>query len=473
MKKKLSLLGMMVLLFVIVIGAQCYNAYITKGEVAGEKPKNAVEDWVEPDKEYLEFYGLDEFVTSLPIIHINTNGQRIEKDTKIWSTIAVKETPEGELSSVMDKPDYEGNITINYRGASSFSQFDKKQYRIKFYKNEGSSNAVGYNFLGMGKNSEWVLNGPFLDKTLIRNRLVYGLAREIMEWAPDTRYVEVFIDGEYQGVYLAVESVNNGESRLRLCEFSLLSGETAYIVKRDRIGTEENPLPVYGYYMGKTFNSLYVSYPSDSKITEAQREWIINDVDIIERVLYSGYFDDPDIGYANYIDVDNFVDYFILNEVVMNNDAGNLSTYLYKELGGKLQIAVWDFNNCYDNYQWFAQDYEEFFLQDNSYFSRLLEDRAFVNKVVNRYRELRQTVLSDENIYGQIDAYVEELGDAVDRNYAIWGYTFNYDYLAVENEFHYSPTDYEDAIAQLKGSINKRFEFLDSHIEDLYVGCIN
>ncbi|MDY4116893.1 MAG: CotH kinase family protein, partial [Blautia sp.] len=91
---------------------------------------------------------------------------------------------------------------------------------------------------GMGANSEWVLNGPYLDKTLIRNKLVYDLARELNGWAPDTRFVELFVDGEYQGVYLAVEPVTNGESRLRLSEFSLLSGETAYIVSRDRSDTE-------------------------------------------------------------------------------------------------------------------------------------------------------------------------------------------------------------------------------------------
>ena len=116
------------------------------------------------------------------------------------------------------------------------SEFDKKQYRIKFYKNKKDS-AKKVSLAGMGANSEWVLNGPYLDKTLIRNKLVYDLARELNGWAPDTRFVELFVDGEYQGVYLAVEPVTNGESRLRLSEFGLLSGETAYIVNRDRIDT--------------------------------------------------------------------------------------------------------------------------------------------------------------------------------------------------------------------------------------------
>ena len=477
MKKMIAGISMAALLLVVTFAGEAYQGQAGETQTLSKETKetkNTVKNWVAPDEEYLEYYGIGVFESTLPILHINTNGQQIKKETKIWSTIAVTEADgSGEARSVLETPDYEAAITINYRGASSYSQFDKKQYRIKFYKEEGSTNAKEYEFLGMGKNSEWVLNGPFLDKTLIRNRLVYGLGRELFEWAPDCRYVELFIDGEYQGVYLAVEPVTNGESRLRLCEFGLASGETAYIVKRDRVESEDNPLNVYGYYAGKTSNSLYIDYPTRSNLTNKQREWITKDIDTFEKVLYGDNFDDPKEGYAKYLDVDNFVDYYVLNEVVMNNDAGDLSTYVYKELGGKLKIAIWDYNNCFDNYQWFVQDYEEFFLQDNAWFSRLLEDRAFVDKVVERYWELREGILSEEYLYQNIDSYAEELGAAKERNFAVWGYTFYDDLLADEKEVHINPRSYEEAILQLKNSIHKRLSLLDENITDLYQGCVN
>lgn len=474
MKKMIAGISMAILLLTVAFVGEAYQGQAGETQTLSKDTKNTVENWVIPDEEYLDYYGIGVFESTLPILHINTNGQQISKETKIWSTIAVTEADEsGEARSVMEPPDYEAAITINHRGASSYSQFDKKQYRIKFYKEEGSTNAKEYEFLGMGKNSEWVLNGPFLDKTLIRNRLVYGLGRELFEWAPDCRYVELFVDGEYQGVYLAVEPVTNGESRLRLCEFGLASGETAYIVKRDRVESEDNPLNVYGYYAGKTSNSLYIDYPTSSNLTSKQREWITKDIDTFERVLYGENFDDPKEGYAKYLDVDNFVDYYVLNEVVMNNDSGNLSTYVYKELGGKLKIAIWDYNNCFDNYQWFAQDYEEFFLQDNAWFSRLLEDRTFVDKVVERYWELREGILREEYLYQNIDSYVEELGVATERNFAVWGYTFYDDLLAEVNEVHINPRSYEEAILQLKNSIHKRLSLLDENITDLYQGCVN
>ena len=298
MKKWIACIGMMVFLLGIVCVGEYFNSDAviqTVSTVMPIQPDSKSIDWVKPKKDDLEYYGIGAFETNLPVVHISTDGQRISKENKIWAKVAVTDADEnGKPRSIMETPDWEAAIMLNYRGASSYSWFDKKQYRMKFYKKQGSDKAKDYEFLGMGKNSEWVLNGPFLDKTMVRNRLVYGLGREIFEWAPDCRYLELFVDGEYQGVYLAVEPVTNGESRLRLCEFGLASGETAYIVKRDRSDTEEKPLDVYGHYAGKTNNELFIDYPTGNDITDRQREWITKDIDHFERVLYGENFADPE-----------------------------------------------------------------------------------------------------------------------------------------------------------------------------------
>ena len=100
----------------------------------------------------------------------------------------------------------------------------------------------------------------------------------------------------------------------------------------------------------------------------------------------------------------------------MNYDAGNLSTYLYKELDGKLQLAVWDFNNGFDNYQWFRTETDVLHTVENSWFQRLWQDENFRDRVCERYRQLRETTLADEHIAEKIASYQEELGEAVDRN---------------------------------------------------------
>lgn len=408
----------------------------------------------------------------LPVISIQIDGKQIEKENPIWSTISMF-YPE-KVSREYNDQNFMTPGTIKYRGNSSYTIFDKRQYRINFYKKLESTNKKAYSLCGMGEDSDWVLNGPFLDRTLIRNHLLYSLSKEIMDWAPDSRFCELYIDGEYQGVYLAVEPIENGENRLRLSTYGLSSGQTAFILKRERVGTEENVLHTFGEINGFTSYELSVQYPSVSNLTSMQNQWIENYISSFEKSLYGEQFADLDIGYEKYINVDSFVDYFLINEIAMNADAGTLSTYCYQELGGKMYMAVWDFNNAYNNYPWEDKEFDQFFMTESPWFGRLLQDRAFIEKVKKRYKELRQGILSNENVLERIDQDIRNLGDAIDRNYEVWGYTFNEKLLssAADGSLR-DPRSYEEAITQLKEAVEKRFLFLDENLEQLYNHCIN
>ena len=468
--KRISRILLCILMIIVLCGLSVVGNSVVKSENKSKENKRTaitneeMKEWAAPDEESLEYYDLGEFSTTLPVVYMNTKGQQVLKENAIWGNIALLDG-NGEEQSVFSTPNSIYRATIKYRGASSYSKFDKKQYRIKFYKNKKDS-AKKVSLAGMGANSEWVLNGPYLDKTLIRNKLVYDLARELNGWAPDTRFVELFVDGEYQGVYLAVEPVTNGESRLRLSEFGLLSGETAYIVNRDRIDTGSEEIETWGKTNGYTYNALYIRYPSKNKITEKQKEYIKKDISEFEQVLYGKNFSDKRIGYQAYIDMDNWVDYFIINEFAMNYDAGNLSTYIYKELGGKLQLAVWDFNNGFDNYQWFRTETDVLHTVENSWFNRLWQDETFREHVSERYRQLRKTTLSDEHIAEKIASYQEELGEAVDRNFKVWGYSFKENLLAGTSKEGTSRDieSYEEAMKQLTDTIRERLAYLDKEL---------
>lgn len=403
--------------------------------------------------------------SKLPIIYIETNGKQIYKDVNIWSNVKV--IYPDEFKSKYQVEDFNAAASVKYRGESSYD-FDKKQYRIIFYKEEDSKKRAEYSFMGMAEHSEWVLNAPFLDRTLIRNHLLYGISKDIMDWAPDSNFCELYLDGKYQGVYLAVEPVGNGEGRLSLSEFSLLSGNTAFIIKRERAYTEDNVIHTYGEINTLTFNELSIEYPSDSDLTSPQTKWITKYISDFEETLYGDDFENPLNGYEEYIDVDSFVDYFIINEVSMNADAGELSTYCYKELNGKMHMAVWDFNNAYNNFIWDEKEFDEFYTLDSPWFDRLLEDPYFVDKIKKRYKDLRKTILSEENIYKKIDEDIDYLAGSIERNYEIWGYTFNEKLLSkAEDGTIRDPGNYEEAISQLKEAIKKRFEFLDENIDSL------
>jgi len=271
---------------------------------------------------------------------------------------------------------------------------------------------------------------------------------------------EVFLDGVYQGIYLMVESVKVSKSRIDLKDFSLINGETAYMLQRERSDTTDHVINSYGSDAGKTSYEHSVRYPSKQKLLETQKEWIRKDISEFERVLYSDQFNDIEKGYSKYIDVDSFVDYYIINEFAMVNDAGYLSTIVYKDLGG---------NNAFNNATNREIGIQEFVVHDNNWYGRLLQDRSFAEKVVKRYHELRKNVLSDEYLLNNIDETVLYLGDAVDRNFEVWGYTFEVPMLIGDRD----PKSYGDALQQLKTCIIERGKFLDENIETLYQYVIN
>lgn len=472
MKKRVFMFLFSIILVILGVWADGISKCSLQMEEKKSKTNEKTEiEWLAPDTEYLDYYGLGDFSTDLPVLYIDTQGQQIEKENKKWCYIGIANNTEKEMRSILEEPEELEVATIKMRGASSYSGFDKKQYRIKFYKEYGGNKAKNVDLAGLEEHSEWVLNGPYLDKTLLRNRLCYELAGAIFQWAPKASFCELFLNGEYQGVYVVIEPVTKGETRIDLEDFGLLSGETPYIVKRDRVGTEGEPLQTYGKIKGKTVNDLYIEYPSEKKLTDAQRQWITEDISRFEDCLYSDNFADPQRGYVAYIDVENFADYFIYNEVTMNRDAGNLSTYIYKDLSDRMKLAVWDYNNCYDNYQWYKTEVSRWNTNDNTWFQRLVQDRNFVDLIMKRYKDLREDILTEDYIYGLIDSYQKELGDAVDRNFSIWGYTFEIDLLNPDERGEIR--SYNAAIAQLEDTIKARFAYLDEHMADLYDNCIN
>lgn len=456
MKSKLKICVWIVALVLCTI---CANFLFNRYQKPIKEKKKYTAQWTEKEADRVKQSRMGDFATTLPVVYIDTDDEMILKETKTNIKLAIGYS-DGEAYSVLEEPSEAYYAKINHRGASSYSQFEKKQYRVEFYKDGKFKKKQNIGFLGMAENSEWVLNGPYLDKTLMRNKLVYDLGREVMEWAPDSRYCELFLNGEYQGVYLAVEPVSVGDGRLRLSKFGLLSGSTAYIVKRDRVGTEDSPLKNYGTINGKTVNELYLVYPSVKNATEKEIEWITNRVSNFERALYKEDFY-KDREYEQYLDIHNFVDYYLINEFVMNHDAGNLSAYAYSELGGKLSMAVWDYNNCFDNYQGVSCEFDDRYLSNSAWFDQLEKDPYFMDLVKDRYRELRGNLLSEEYLYRKLDEYQAYLGEAIDRNFEVWGFSFYQNLLINDTDTERDIRSYEQAVAQLENAIHERLLHLD------------
>lgn len=403
------------------------------------------------------------FHTHLPIILLDTNGQPIPGEARDGSTVTASLVViDGEAgdNALSDAPTLECTSQVRYRGNSSMS-FEKKSLRLKLV--DQSSADLSLEMLGMDAEDEWVLNGPYLDKTLLRNYMLMNLSGQVMAGTPEVRYCELFFNGEYQGVYVMMENISR--NLIGLDKPRQNQDRTSYLVRLDRGGIPQ--LDQFSHYTMQSRSVMDVVYPAGEACTPARADYIQKDISRIEKALYSLDFDDPALGYRALLDVDSFVDYMVLNEFFQNYDATRYSTYIYRPLGGKLSIGpVWDFNNALDNYIETPLDGTGFLFPHSLWYTMLCKDTAFVERVIFRYRQLRQTILSEEYLMDYIDGTAAWLGPAIERNFQVWG-TEPQLLLPVQRNLDSN----EEALEQMKSFLTTRGAWLDENIELLYQYC--
>lgn len=367
---------------------------------------------------------------------------------------------------INDTPNISSDIRIRIRGNSS-RHFDKKPYLIELInKSDGTNNPQPV--MGMDSHHEWALHGPYLDKTLIRNYMWYNISGQIMDYAPNVRFCELILNGEYQGVYLMTETITAGEdARIPVSVDRKDNTYTGYILRHDRGSGNElkniNPLTIYTMRTDKKIN---IVYPSGSSLNEELARSIELNFSAFEKAIHSYDFDDEE-GYKGNIDVESFVDYFIINEVTLNRDAGLYSTYIYKDVDRKYKMCVWDFNNALDNYEDVENSpYDSFAMYGTLWFNRLVQDKDFTHAIAKRYRELRKDILSDEYLTDFIDDTIEYLGPAIERNYEKWGYSFDESKGRLKPKER-NPKSFEEALKQMRTCLITRLHWMDKNIDSI------
>lgn len=378
-----------------------------------------------------------------------------------------------------DSPAVESLMKIKRRGNSSM-HYDKAQYNVKLLTESGQNNDV--NLLNMGEEHEWILNGSMTDKSMMRNYLGYRVASRILPFTPDSRYCEViFKNGDqytYQGVYLLLESIKQGPNRVDISDYRASQPFNSFLLRRDRYDESDDRLleidPGEGTVNRK--ESFFCLYPRSEDISEKQKNYVENTIASLERALYSND-SKVFVTYKDYIDVDSFVDYFIISEFLANYDAGQYSTYMYQEVGGKLKMGpVWDYDGAMDNYKMEELDLEVTAFQTKPWFERLALDKYFLRKVEKRYAQLRRGILSEETIIGMVDDLEAYIGGAREREWMRWnrvytqGSKFSLEDRLDDTEFALKreSSQYEQEIYRLKtvlrrhgAAIPKRLRLLE------------
>lgn len=425
----------------------------------------------------------DIFCTHLPLISIDTNGEDIpgkayydEEGIKHVTTAPNGENFINAQISIMDDDKTNNHLTddpdtysiaqIHIRGNSS-RYFDKVGYELTFVTEDGKNS--DQTVMGMDAHHEWVLHGPILDKTLIRNYMWYNISGEIMEYAPNVRFCEAFINGEYMGVYLMVESITAGSDASNRLNFSVNKKSntfTGYCLRLDRGSTEIKDLNTFSMYTYRNKSIVNMVYPGTSNLTPELKKAIEADFSEFERIMYSYDYNTSEYGYKNYINTESFVSYFIINEFTCNYDAGAYSTYIYKEVGGLYEMCVWDFNNSCDNYQEQPMDRETIVTQTDVWYNMFIKDLDFVEEIIDTYKKLRKTYLNEEYLESYIDDTIAYLGDAVERNNERWSVAYSEDFNGLYPSDR-NAMSYEEAVADMKDFLAERGAWLDANIESL------
>ena len=427
------------------------------------------------------------FTSNLPLVVIDTGDQKPRRGV-VWDREKEYNASTGEdpyaygkiyiidkskgINQLGDQPTFKSQCKIKIRGNSS-GNYDKKQYLLKLLDENGKLDKK--NVLGMGKDSEWILNVSFADKSLLRNYLAYTTAGELMPYTPDTRFCEVvWKDQEgyrYEGVYLMMESIKVGKSRVDLPKYSENSHFIPALLRRDRYNDKKIMLNNYGTRNQLTYGYLGIEYPNQKNITEKGIRKITEQVDRLEQALYADSWNEF-VKYRDYIDMQSFVDYFILNEFFLNYDAGYNSTYMYINYSGKLIMGpVWDFDQAMGNDPENVANLYTTAFHSAPWFDRILRDPVFTAAIIQRYEELRASILSDVAISTFLKKTIDYLGPAIDRDWARWGYYYiNGNYLKPD---FYTTKDrntktYQEEIDGILNVLSVHGAWMDEHLDSLY-----
>ena len=397
--------------------------------------------------------------TGLPVIYVDTQGSRpiTSKEEYVKASLKIRGTEQ-----------YEGldEVTCDIRGRGNTTWYwPKKPYLIKLEEKQS--------LFGMPKHKRWILLANFMDRTLMRNLVSMKVASMMsnLAWTPGCVPVELVLNGRHMGSYLLIEQVRVDKKRVAVTEMTPQDnvGDAVtggYLLELDfHYDNEVQWIDPHGHNNqwgnGIPFG---VKYPDPEDLTPQQRTYIQGYISEAANTLYGNDFKDPAKGYAKYIDVDSFIDYWITFEVMGNHELGNPgSVYMHKDRNGKLVAGpCWDFDWGVLSYNTSPHARTGLVNGNAIWYARLRQDPAFNAKLKARFDELLPKL---ETIPAYIDECEKLLTESARLNFAMWnpaddrsqsgdGKIINGD---EEMTFH-------DAVARLKSIYQERLQVIPKNL---------
>lgn len=342
----------------------------------------------------------------------------------------------------------------------------KKPYRLKLVE-AGS-------VLGMPAERNWALLANYADKSMVRNMLAMQLGELAgLAYNPRSRFVEMYFNGEYEGVYQLFEHREVSPNRVDVepldrrtdTDPDLITG--GYFLeadwRRDEDVCWDSSLNVV--FCAKDPELRQVDIVDPGHPSHAQFNYIRDYVNDVERTLEM-----PGNAYAEYLDVDAAVNWYLVEELLRNNDARmHSSVFLHKPRGRKLTFGpLWDFDIAAGNIDFNNQESPiGWYMRRNSpWHSRLYENTDFGQRVFEKWCQLRGAGVID-GLGTRVDAIVASIDPAaIERNFERWDILGTYVW---PNNF--IGETYEEEVDFLKSWLDQRAEWMHSEYVATYGEC--
>ena len=355
----------------------------------------------------------------LPILSVNTNGTAVDSKTYVDMTMT--------LANVAD-PLVEVGGSIRLRGNSTY-KFPKKPYRIKLDQK--------HSLLGLDKAKSWVLLADWLDPSTLHNYAALNLAAtsEHFDFIPTPHKVNLYLNGEYQGIYTLCEQVQENEGRLDLeteIKRSMKDLEDYNFLICMNYNAPEKPGAEEGvtyFYLSNCDRYFELEYPTKEDFpSEAQFHTFFNALEDYMRETVAAFQQSNRSYLSKNVDMDTLIDLFIVDQIMGERDHHWKSVFMYykgAEGDPKLHFGPpWDYDFCMFT-QWTGEPNEEFDLSNKFnpheagvFFTPLLNNSYYTRKVRSRYKGHFSDALAD--VIHQVELQAAAMAESLHMNQGTW-----------------------------------------------------
>ncbi|MBQ7890135.1 MAG: CotH kinase family protein [Erysipelotrichaceae bacterium] len=295
----------------------------------------------------------------------------------------------------------ENTVQIKGRGNSTWRNYEKKAYQIKFEEKTS--------VMGMEKAKKWVLMANASDDSMIRTKLVYDTAEKMdFDFVTEMKYVDLWIEGDYRGTFMIGEKVEPGNGRLEL------SHEAGALFEDDQAFFEEEDY----WFVNEELNRIFTM----KEINEEEYAYeaiddFNNSLGAFVRYLYSTPSNEVTVDdLSRMIDVDSFVKYYVINEFVLNQESFLTCFYWYKD--GPADVIhlgpIWDYDTCMGND---GVDASEILGTKQIIFRYLLACEEFHQLTEDAYQQYQSLLFSMDNLAKKL---TEDISTSAIMNYYRW-----------------------------------------------------